>query len=87
MLVALDTRIDRDLLLEGLAREVVRAIQDARKQKALHISDRITVHVTCDSDHSEAIEKWRDYIAEQTLATDIDVKRGENLAVSVSKKP
>jgi len=87
MLVALDTRIDRTLLLEGLAREVVRAIQDARKQKALHISDRIVVHVTCDGDHSEAIAKWRDYIAEQTLATKIDVKHGGELAVSISVVP
>ena len=39
--VALDTRLDDDLRLEGLAREVIRMLNDHRKAKGLEISDRI----------------------------------------------
>ena len=73
MLVALDTRLDRPLILEGIAREMVRSIQDARKAAGLDISDRINLRVEAkDNDVSEALSTWRDYIAEQTLATDIN---------------
>ena len=68
MLVALDTRIDRPLLLEGIAREIVRSVQDARKAAGLDISDRIALRITADGDTAEAVATWRDYIAEQTLA-------------------
>jgi len=73
MLVALDTRLDRPLILEGIAREMVRSIQDARKAAGLDISDRINLRVEAkDNDVSEALSTWRDYIAEQTLASDIN---------------
>ena len=68
MLVALDTRIDRDLLLEGLAREVVRAVQDARKQAGLDVSDRIVLRMRAQGDNEEALTVWRDYILAETLA-------------------
>jgi isoleucyl-tRNA synthetase len=87
VLVALDTRIDDALAKEGLAREVVRAIQDARKAEALHVSDRISATVTADAEHAAAIAAWQDYIQEQTLATAIDVQTsGSGLAVSIKKQ-
>jgi isoleucyl-tRNA synthetase len=72
MLVALDTRIDRPLLLEGIAREIVRSVQDARKAAGLDISDRIRLRLKADGDAAEAVETWRDYIAEQTLAIELN---------------
>ena len=87
MLVALDTRIDDALAKEGLAREVVRAIQDARKQKALHIADRIVAKLSADAGYASAIALWQAYIKEQTLATEIEVTPGDGLTVSVEKKP
>lgn len=69
MLVALDTNIDRPLLLEGLAREIVRAVQDARKQAGMQIGDRIALQVESpNEDYAEALRMWRDYIAAETLA-------------------
>ena len=85
MLVALDTRLDENLLQEGLAREVVRAVQDARKHAALHISDRISVMVAADTDYAAAVEAWREYIMAQTLATKLDVTPAESLSVTVRK--
>jgi len=73
MLVALDTRLDRGLILEGIAREIVRTVQDARKAAGLDISDRIRLRVESKKlDVSESLTAWRDYIAEQTLATEIN---------------
>jgi isoleucyl-tRNA synthetase len=87
MLVALDTRIDDALAKEGLAREVVRALQDARKHKALHIADRIVARITADAEYAAAIAVWHDYIKEQTLATKLEVVMGDELAVNVEKTP
>ncbi|HME81848.1 MAG TPA: isoleucine--tRNA ligase [Candidatus Eremiobacteraceae bacterium] len=85
MLVALDTRVDENLMKEGLAREVVRAVQDARKHAALHISDRISVTIAADADYEAAVDAWREYIMEQTLAVKVEVVRAESLAVTVRK--
>jgi isoleucyl-tRNA synthetase len=72
MLVALDTRIDRTLLLEGIAREIVRTVQDARKAAGLDVSDRIKLRITAQGDAAEAVDAWRNFIAEQTLAVEIN---------------
>jgi isoleucyl-tRNA synthetase len=83
-LVALDTRLDRALELEGSAREIVRAVQDARKATGLNVSDRIAVSITADDDMFSAATEWRDYIKEQTLATKWELSRGP-FEVSVAK--
>jgi len=72
MLVALDTRISRELLLEGVAREVVRAVQDARKQAGLDVSDRILLRFEAAGDTAEAIVQFADYIKRETLAVELN---------------
>jgi isoleucyl-tRNA synthetase len=68
--VALDTRITEDLAREGMARDVVRLVQEQRKQANLEIEDRITLHLGTDSPTlRQAIDAHRDYIAGETLAT------------------
>ena len=49
-LVGLDTTLDEALRREGLARELVRAMQEARKQAGLEVSDRIVLHVSGSAD-------------------------------------
>jgi isoleucyl-tRNA synthetase len=66
--VALDLSITPDLRLEGLAREVVRAVQDARKAAGLDVSDRIALTLDASGDLQEAIDGHADYIASETLA-------------------
>ena len=53
--VALDTRLDDELRLEGLAREVIRVLNDHRKAKGLEISDRIVAWLRADGDVAEAV--------------------------------
>jgi isoleucyl-tRNA synthetase len=71
MTVALQLDLTPELRREGLARELVRAVQDARKAAALDISDRIELGLDLDGDLAEALAANRGWIAAETLATEI----------------
>ncbi len=67
-LVALETAIDEDLRREGLARELIRSIQEARKQGGLDVADRIRLSITGSAEIDATLAEWRDLIMEETLA-------------------
>lgn len=66
--VALELEIDESLRIEGWAREIVHAVQSARRSAGLDISDRI--ELTLDGDHQllAAAREHQDYLAGETLA-------------------
>ena len=68
-LVGLDTSLTEVLEREGLARELVRTVQEARKQAGLDVSDRITLRIDGTPDVTAALAAHRDYVMEETLAT------------------
>ena len=70
-LVALDTRLTPLLVEEGLARELIRTIQDARKQAKLDVSDRILLQIIGSSDIEHTVRAHRDWIMTETLANDL----------------
>ena len=66
--VAVDTRLTPDLKREGMAREVVRFVQDLRKNAGLQMEDRIgAVPKSAAPELQQAIEAHCDYIAAETL--------------------
>jgi isoleucyl-tRNA synthetase len=68
--VLLDVRITEELAREGMAREVVRHVQNLRKDAGLEMSDRIELHLHTESKElRQAIDAHRTYIANETLAT------------------
>src|SRR6267143_1454916 len=69
--LTLDTEISPELKLEGLARDLVRKIQELRKQSGFSVEDRIRLYYEGDGILAEALERWRDYIATETLAVAI----------------
>jgi isoleucyl-tRNA synthetase len=70
--VVLSTELTPDLLAEGLAREVVHAVQNRRKDMNCQFTDRINVGVVTDwAELSAAIEQFADYIRGETLATEL----------------
>jgi isoleucyl-tRNA synthetase len=69
--VALELDLDDDLRREGLAREVVRAVQEARKQAGLEVSDRISLELGGDDELLAAAREHESYIAGETLATSV----------------
>ncbi|MBI2164849.1 MAG: isoleucine--tRNA ligase [Chloroflexi bacterium] len=66
--VAVTTEVPRDLALEGLARELVHRIQNMRRAAGFDIEDRITISYEAPPDIIEAVERFRSYIAQETLA-------------------
>jgi isoleucyl-tRNA synthetase len=69
--VALQLDLTPELRTEGLARELVRAVQDARKAAALEVGDRIELALDLDGDLAEALAAHREWVAAETLATRI----------------
>ena len=67
-LVALETRLTPSLKREGLARELVRTVQDARKQAGLEVSDRISLRITGSKSIEDVLGEYRDWIMAETLA-------------------
>jgi isoleucyl-tRNA synthetase len=66
--LALDTRVSEDLAAEGMAREIVRYVQQARKDAGLQMEDRIALLLeTSSTILAKAIEVHRAYIAAETL--------------------
>ena len=70
--VALDLALTPDLIEAGIVREVIRAIQEERKQSGFEISDRISVRWGANPQVSAAIMKNLASIGDETLATNFD---------------
>ncbi len=69
--VAVDTVLPPELVSEGLAREVVRRVQNLRKEADLNLDDRIVTTYEADEELAQAIEAWRDFIAAETLSAEL----------------
>jgi isoleucyl-tRNA synthetase len=85
-LAALVTDITDDLRKEGLAREFVRRVQEARKQAELDISDRISLFYTASTDLASAIEDHMDFIKTETLTVDMDSENSPNTLPNASEE-
>ena len=72
--VEIDIELTKDLKAEGLMREVIRQVQNARKQADLHVDDRIKLDIsTEDTEIAGAIEQFRKEIADETLAVSLTI--------------
>jgi isoleucyl-tRNA synthetase len=67
--VVLDTEVTSELATEGVARDLVRAVQQARRDSGLHVSDRISLTVQGAPEVFEATVTHRDLLVAETLAT------------------
>jgi isoleucyl-tRNA synthetase len=71
--VALDLTISEELREEGYAREIVHAVQNARKAAGLAVEDRIELALDGDLALLQAAEAHRDYLAAETLAVTLEL--------------
>jgi isoleucyl-tRNA synthetase len=69
--VALDLAVDEELRLEGLARDLVRVVQDARKAAGLDVSDGIELGIEATGELAAALEAHGAYVAGETLARSV----------------
>jgi isoleucyl-tRNA synthetase len=82
--VALDLTVTPELRLEGLARELVRAVQDLRKDAGLKVSDRIELAVETSGEVAEAVRAHGDSLRAETLAVALhDSPQGEGAEATV----
>jgi isoleucyl-tRNA synthetase len=71
--VALKLDVDEELLREGAAREVVHAVQNARKGAGLQVEDRIDLALSGDADLLGVIRQHAEYVAGETLAESLQL--------------
>lgn len=78
-LAGLDTTLSEELIREGIARELVRTIQDARKQAGLEVSDRIRLGVSGSAGVVAALQEYQSYLMAETLATEWQTQQNNPL--------
>ncbi len=83
--VVLDTEITEELEKEGWIRDLVRQIQQARKQADLHVADRIDMTLTVPQERVGAVDEFADLIKKETLAETMTVATGEKLDVQLER--
>jgi isoleucyl-tRNA synthetase len=74
--VSLDTAVTDELEAEGTARDVIRLVQQARRDAGLHISDRISLTIEAEARVTEAVERHRDLVAGEVLALSLQTRHG-----------
>ena len=96
-MVVLDTTVTPELAAEGLARDVVRVVQQARREAGLDVSDRITVAVEAPEQVTAAVREHERFVAGEVLAEAVsygpagpdaftgEVGDGEEVRVRVSR--
>ena len=69
--VGLDSKVTDELKKEGYVRDLIRGIQNQRKENGYNVTDRITIQLSGDSDLEAAFKMFSDFISNETLATSI----------------
>lgn len=69
--VGLDTLLTKELIQEGQVRDLIRGIQNLRKEKGLDVTDRIRLFVSGTKSMKEGFESFKEFISSETLASEI----------------
>ena len=76
--LALDVTLTPELVQEGTARELIRPIQNLRKETGLAVTDRIRTEIFAEGDAAakigESLSRFKDYVASQTLSTEVALR-------------
>lgn len=83
--VILDVTLTPELLAEGYTRDVIRAVQDARKEAGLDIADRIALNVAVPADKLDSLRQFEQLLASETLATSVTLGEADELTITVAK--
>jgi isoleucyl-tRNA synthetase len=79
-LIELDTAVTPQLAAEGTARDVVRLVQQARRDAGLAVSDRIRLTIGADGAVADAVRTHAQFVAGETLAVDVDIVPPDRVA-------
>jgi isoleucyl-tRNA synthetase len=81
--VVLDTRVTPGLAAEGLARDVIRVVQQARRDAGLDVSDRIALTLSASEPVEAAVRAHQEFVAAETLATSVGYGAGQGFTGEV----
>ena len=84
-LVVLDTSTTAELEAEGMARDVVREVQQARRTAALDVGDRIRLRLVLPQEQAAAVESHREWVTGEVLAVEMTVTAGAPPSIEVTK--
>ncbi|KAF3363318.1 Isoleucine--tRNA ligase [Chlamydiales bacterium STE3] len=93
--IALETTLNEELLMEGLAREIVNKVNTMRREAKLEVSDRIHLQIEASERVKRAFDGHREYIVNEVLASRVDFEKcegtewdlnGELAKITISKK-
>jgi len=84
-IIVLDTEITEDLAKEGIARDVIRQVQQARRDAELVVTDRIQIWLDGGETVIEGVKAFEKYVASQILATEISYGGTENPEASTTQ--
>jgi len=74
--IILETTLTDDLICEGLARETVSKVQQIRKNNNFEVTDRVIIYYEANSEYQEKIEKYQEFVMNETLALRMEAKTG-----------
>jgi len=74
--IILNTELSEELIMEGIAREMISKVQQLRKNNDFDIVDRINIYYQGNEDFEKTLNKYVDYIKNETLAIEIVSKEG-----------
>ncbi len=74
--VLLDVKPSQELQDEGLARDLIRLVQESRKKAGFHVSDHIRLELELTPELQTVVQKHQELISEQTLSNQVDYKIG-----------
>lgn len=77
--VGFDTEITEELLLEGIARDLIRFVQTARKDSGFDVSDHISLTVYGSDTFNKAVDSFASYIKSETLADKLEIKANSGI--------
>ncbi|MBI9106020.1 MAG: isoleucine--tRNA ligase [Spirochaetales bacterium] len=67
--IALDSEITEELRQEGMVRDIVRSVQNLRKDRDLDVTDRIVLSISGNDNVKAAVEAFQDYLSSETLTS------------------
>ena len=84
--VGIDLNITTDLKEEGLFREIIRVVQNARKKAGLNVDDRIKLNLSYEQEIEDAVNHFKVIIANETLSTDLSQNANKNYSYTEEVK-
>ncbi|MFO8042151.1 MAG: isoleucine--tRNA ligase [Alkalispirochaeta sp.] len=78
--VALDPEITPELFQEGLVRDLIRAVQNLRKEQGFEVTDRIVLSLTGSDELVSAVRQFEDYLSSETLTERLEWEPGDAAA-------